>query len=371
MKTEHFIENAKEIFESISPNFLKAFGPWILKHPRYLFKYKKLLNTYKKTEQKRSEFMDRGTMVPPVLILSITSKCNLKCSGCLAFASGTVKKQVVDLDISEWKRIIREANDLGVFCYFIAGGEPFIFDGLLDICSTYKDRFFLIMTNGTAIREDHFKKIRKLSNVLVTVSVEGNKEITDKRRGSGVYEKVISSVEKLREIGVLFGISVTIERSNYEYWIKSLAMKKYLNMGVRLAFFFEYIPVDSNENDSKRVLKREERKKFREWINEFRKDNPVLIIHSPGDEERFGGCVSAGRGFAHITPQGDLTPCPVTEVSTHNITKGSLEKGLSSQLFKKIREREHLLETENSPCALAAHPEELNKILDEISSKEQ
>jgi molybdenum cofactor biosynthesis enzyme MoaA len=86
--------------------------------------------------------MERGIMVPPVLILSITSRCNLGCSGCLAYASGTVKDNTSNLKVSEWKGVIEEANDLGVFCYFIAGDEPFIFDGLLDICSTYKDRFF-------------------------------------------------------------------------------------------------------------------------------------------------------------------------------------------------------------------------------------
>lgn len=365
MSIENFVEKSRGVFEGISPNFLKAFGPWILKHPKYLFKYKKLLNAYKKSEQKRAEYMEKGIMVPPVLILSITSRCNLRCSGCLAYASGTVKDNPSNLEVSEWKRVIEEANDLGVFCYLIAGGEPFIFDGLLDICSAHKDSFFLIMTNGTAIRENHFKKIRKLSNVLVTVSIEGDKEITDKRRGKGVYEKVVHTLRKLKEIGVLFGVSVTVERSNYEYWIKSSALEIYLKMGVKLAFFFEHIPVDQDEKE--KVLTKEERKEFRKWITDFRNENPVLIVHSPGDEEKFGGCVSAGRGFAHVTPDGDLTPCPVTSASTHNVGRSSLEEALASPFFKEIRENEHLLESEDSPCALFSHPEALRKILDECS----
>ncbi|MFW6121531.1 MAG: SPASM domain-containing protein, partial [Petrotogales bacterium] len=188
-------------------------------------------------------------------------------------------------------------------------------------------------------------------------------------RGSGVYEKIVGSLERLKEIDVLFGISVTIERNNYEYWINSSALKNYLEMGVKIAFFFEHIPVDADGKDSEKVLTVDERNAFRAWINDFRKKYPILLIHSPGDEEKFGGCVSAGRGFAHITPQGNMTPCPVTSASTHNVLTESLKEALASDLFVKIREREHLLETDNSPCALAAHPEELQKILDEVKRK--
>lgn len=177
------------------------------------------------------------------------------------------------------------------------------------------------------------KKIRKLSNVLVTVSVEGDKEITDKRRGNGVYEKVVHTLRKLKEIGVLFGVSVTVERNNYEYWIKSSTLEKYLTMGVKLAFFFEHIPVDQDEKE--RFLVKEERKEFREWINGFRKEHSILMINSPGDEEKFGGCVSARRGFAHVTPDGNLTPCPVTSASTHNIGRSSLEEALASPFLRR------------------------------------
>ena len=95
---------------------------------------------------------------------------------------------------------------------------------------------FLIMTNETATREEYIKKIRKLSNVLVTVSVEGDKEITDKKRGKGVYERVVHTLRKLKEIAVLFGISVSIERNNYRYWIKSSALEKYLKWGLNWLF---------------------------------------------------------------------------------------------------------------------------------------
>ena len=152
--------------------------------------------------------------------------------------------------------------------------------------------------------------------------------------------------------------------------------------GIRAAVFIEYIPVmtslktdlnqntdnknDGNgwirQNDQALMLTEEERAKFRAQILRYRETKTIYIIHSPGDEEYFGGCVSAGRGFAHVTPSGDLTPCPVSNVATHNLTTKTLREGFASPLFRKIRESEHLLENEGTPCSLFAHPKEVEEL---------
>jgi len=116
------------------------------------------------------------------------------------------------------------------------------------------------------------------------------------------------------------------------------------------------------KNDHSLLLKSEERREFRAQILKIRSTKPIFIIHSPGDEEYFGGCVSAGRGFAHVTPAGDLTPCPVSNIATHNLINSTLREGLASSLFKEICKNEHLLETEGMPCALFDHPEEVSAL---------
>ena len=72
--------------------------------------------------------------------------------------------------------------------------------------------------------------------------------------------------------------------------------------------------------------------------------------------------MSVGRSFAHVTPIGDLTPCPTSNIATHNLIHSSLREGLASPLFKEICKNEHLLETEGMPCALFAHPEEISAL---------
>ena len=52
----------------------------------------------------------------------------------------------------------------------------------------------------------------------------------------------------------------------------------------------------------------------------------------------------------------------------HNVTKTSLSEALGSELFALIRENEHLLENGDGPCALFAHPKEIDALADEVGA---
>jgi MoaA/NifB/PqqE/SkfB family radical SAM enzyme len=341
-----------------------------------------------------------GIKVPPFLILSITPRCNLHCTGCYAAATGTTcneipKKSVQTkalLNWEQWHAVIKEAGELGVFGFVIAGGEPFLFPGLLKLCKEFKDRFFLILTNGTTLGKEEYASLKRLGNIAILVSIEGDSEFTNARRGQGVYEKAMNTLKQLSKIGVICGISATITRMNYKYWMKPENIDHLIEQGIRIGTFIEYIPLtpaleteseasnqcmpsciflpDSTDNvdnwdtdnDHELMLTPKEREIFRSQMLNYRATKSIYIVHSPGDEEFFGGCVSAGRGFAHITPAGDLTPCPISNIATHNLTTSTLREALASPLFKEIRENEHLLETEGMPCALFAHPKEVDAL---------
>ncbi len=373
-------EKVKNTFNQLDPNLTRVIFPWILRHPRYIMASKRLisgLNTAKKT---RAEHRANGLRVPPALIVSITNRCNLRCFGCYATAvgintmdnsNGNCKR--TELSQNQWRKIISDSSELGVFMFVIAGGEPFLFPGLIQLSQEFQDRLFLIVTNGTAISEEDFKLLKRTSNVAVVVSVEGDENVTNIRRGNGVYQKAIKAMKRLSKAGVVTGVSVTITRSNYEYWIDPKTINSYVKMGVRIGVFTEYIPTtptpDEDDNGGHELmLTNEQRSKFRSSVLKFRETKRIYLIHSPGDEEFFGGCVSAGRGFAHITPQGDLTPCPVSNIATHNLVDSTIKKGLASPLFQEIRENDHLLETEGMPCALFAHPKEVNELAKSVGA---
>ncbi len=379
------------------PSFFRISLPWAIRHPRYLLSAQHLYRAFNETVQHRKKLELDGLKVPPTLILSLTQQCNLSCLGCFAAAAGITchnggaeqkRKKKLQLDWTGWKSLVSEASELGVFCFFLAGGEPFLFPKLLDLCSEFKERCFIIFTNGTAIRENDFERLKHLSNTVIIVSIEGSQEVTDLRRGEGVYQKTSKTLKRLTKLGTPNGISATITRLNYKYWMNPEHIDNLIAQGIRAAVFIEYIPVmspletdckeNTNSNDAENqwlktndkdlMLTEEERAEFRAQILKYRETRPIYIIHSPGDEDHFGGCVSAGRGFAHVTPSGDLTPCPVSNVATHNITRATLREGFASSLFSKIRESEHLLENDGTPCSLFAHPKEVKELAESVGA---
>ena len=46
------------------------------------------------------------------------------------------------------------------------------------------------------------------------MSIEGEKEITDARRGAGVYDRLIANMDELHRRGLIFGASVTVTTQN-------------------------------------------------------------------------------------------------------------------------------------------------------------
>ncbi|MGB8031190.1 MAG: radical SAM protein [Terracidiphilus sp.] len=356
--------------KGIDPQLTRVLVPWVMQHRRYLAGFLRLARTVSHSSRVRARSLTRGVRVPPFLVLSVTSKCNLRCAGCYAGAVGTVTNAPAQpgLGLSEWRGVVDEAVRLGVMAFMIAGGEPFLLPGIAKLFRDYPDRLFLVFTNGTALRPSDYEILRRCTNTVVVVSLEGDRDLTDLRRGNGVFEKAMGSLDKLREAGILTGIAVTIGSANVEYWSQPENIDALIAHSGPLAMFIEQIPTGGYENGA--VLTEKERARFRQVVVEYRGrlTGGAYIIHSPGDEETLGGCVSAGRGFVHVNPSGDVTACPVSALATHNVRKSNLEEALASPLFAMIRENGHLLETEGHPCGLSAHAEELEKMAEGLGA---
>jgi MoaA/NifB/PqqE/SkfB family radical SAM enzyme len=385
----------KRTLDGIDPGLRRVLLPWALSRPSRYFALGRLVRGYRKAARARANALGKGLVVPPFMIVSITSKCNLDCAGCYAASSGirSEGRKGRGLGLSVWKRIISEACGVGVYSFILAGGEPFMYPGLLEVVGEFRDRVFIIVTNGTAISAEDMERLGKLTNVVVVVSIEGGHELTDARRGDGVYKKAMDTLKKLGELDVVTGISVTVSRLNCAYWMDGRNLDALEKLGIKLGVFIEYIPstpvhdasctADLSSSlcpsagqlkelyeagDDALALAPAARKALRRAMLDLRARRKLYIIHSPGDEEYFGGCVSAGRGFAHITPSGDLTPCPVSDIATHNVAGGSVREALASPLFSRIREDGSLLESGDSTCALAAHPEEVERLAREVGA---
>jgi MoaA/NifB/PqqE/SkfB family radical SAM enzyme len=354
----------------LDPRLARVFVPWVARHPRYLPGLVRLARAHEQTLRTRARAIAGGLEVPPFLVLSVTSKCNLRCSGCFAGNIGMVTgaPPSKSLVLDDWRRIVSEASALGVVAFVIAGGEPFLLPGIATLFEAFPDRLFLVFTNGTVLRPADYETLSRCANTAVVVSVEGDRDLTDHRRGTGVFDKALASLDRLRRAGVLTGISVTIGPQNVDYWSEPENIDGLIAHSGPLVFFIEQVPEAACQAES--LLTVEQRARFRQTVLAYRErtTGAAYIIHSPDDEEFFGGCISAGRGFAHVNPSGDVTACPMSALATHNLKTASVRDALASPFFEMIRKQGHLLDESEHPCGLSAHASELQKMADGLGA---
>jgi MoaA/NifB/PqqE/SkfB family radical SAM enzyme len=87
-------------------------------------------------------------------------------------------------------------------------------------------------------------------------------------------------------------------------------------------------------------------------MDSLRRRNRVLFVAVPGDEKQFGGCLAAGKGFVHISAEGNVEACPFAPYSDSNLRNMSLREALQSRLLKAIRDNQESLQEGQGGCAL-------------------
>ena len=94
----------------------------------------------RKASAKRRKAEDAGEHIPPFLIASITSQCNLHCAGCYSRCNhATVDAAPVrQMTAEEWLRVFGEADELGISFILQDGG--FLDDDHAGGCVLYEKR---------------------------------------------------------------------------------------------------------------------------------------------------------------------------------------------------------------------------------------
>ncbi|MDO4617123.1 MAG: radical SAM protein [Lachnospiraceae bacterium] len=346
--------------EKIVKNALKA----SLTNPRESVFMGKYALASKKAAEKRRAAEERGEHVPPFLIASITSSCNLHCAGCYSRANHACKDcapvdQLTDL---EWKKIFEEANELGVGFILLAGGEPFIRRDIIKIAAETPEILFPIFTNGTMVDEEYLKLFDRNRNLVPILSIEGGQETTDARRGKGVYDKLNTSMKRMKRAGVLFGASVTVTTENMKEVLSDTFVQQLYKQGAKAIIYVEFVPVTE---EAKHLAPGDKEREFirKELLRLRLKHDDMVLISFPGDEKTSGGCLAAGRGFFHINSHGGAEPCPFSPYSDLNVKEIGLKGAMNSPLFKEIQAQELLMEDHAGGCVLFERRDQVEAIL--------
>ena len=324
-----------------------------LKNPKESIFMTQFALSAKKATAKRAKSDAEGEHIPPFLITSITSSCNLHCAGCYSRCNeATVDTEPVkQLTSDEWGEIFDQATELGVSFILLAGGEPLLRRDVIEAAGKRRDILFPVFTNGTFINDRYFELFDNCRNLIPVLSIEGDREVTDARRGEGVYDKLISVMDELGRRDLIFGASITVTTENIRDISSRDFIKTLYDRGCKLAVFVEFVPVTE---DSKHLAPQDaDREYLKSEIRELRELYPDMIFLSfPGDEKATGGCIAAGRGFFHINSHGGAEPCPFSPYSDINVLDTSLRDAIHSKLFTALRDGDVLADDHDGGCVL-------------------
>jgi len=322
---------------------------WVaIKNPSQSFSFFRTIIWQGKAAKLRSKWKKQGYHIPPIIIFSITNQCDLQCKGCYAQIFHPSSKN--ELSIDKISGIIQEAAGLGISFFVVAGGEPFMRPEILDITENFPQIIFLLFTNGILINDELIVKFKEQKNVVPLISLEGDEKETDERRGKGIHEKLQVIIRKLKNNNIFFGVSLTLTKPTFDTLTNHQYIQDLVNLGCKFFLFIQYNSVE--EGTEALLLTKDQRNEVMNLINSFRAKFPALFIAVPWDEEEVGGCLSAGRGFVHISAEGDIEPCPFAPFSDSNLRKMSLMDALQSPLLKKIRENPEILIENEKGCVL-------------------
>ena len=95
-----------------------------IKRPNQALYFLRTVLNQRRSAKLRDSWSKEGIQVPPILILSVTNRCNLQCQGCYHQALRDTSKP--EMNEKELRSIITQGEELGVSFMVLAGGEPLV-----------------------------------------------------------------------------------------------------------------------------------------------------------------------------------------------------------------------------------------------------
>ncbi len=181
--------------------------------------------------QNRFAFMARlikdrisGKATPLVVVLNTTFRCNLRCGYCYG---QYFQRTDEDFTTVELLGLIDDLSKLGTRSITLGGGEPLLRQDIGQIIDRIKQHGIEcgMNTNGILIPQ-RLDMLRKID--MVTISIDGPKELNDRNRGDGSFEKIMAGLEAALAADIKVHTTTVLTKHNYQAidWIVDMARRK-------------------------------------------------------------------------------------------------------------------------------------------------
>lgn len=184
---------------------------------------------------------------PLMVIVEVTKKCNQKCKFCY---QATEETDVLELPNKLLRKIIDQAEEMGVFKIQYIGGEPLCRKDFIDILSYTSEKgiFVSFTSNGVYIDRviDRLREIKRLLPIQVSIHGDSEEFINQYEIGLKEWKKTIANCRLLKKYNLPFGIKTVISRLNYKNLLRSVEM--FNQIGAKTVTFLHLLPIGGGKN---------------------------------------------------------------------------------------------------------------------------
>jgi MoaA/NifB/PqqE/SkfB family radical SAM enzyme len=336
----------------VSPRLaMKAGYLWAFKGMRALGAYRRRLA--------------RGELFPPFLFLALTDACNLRCRGCWIETHGKPRTLCED-DI---RSIIASSKKQGSYFFTLLGGEPLLYPEWWEILKRNPDCYFQIITNGLLFDDEVVARLRRAGNVTPLVSIDGLAANNDRRRGEGVFDRVMAGLDRLRKAKLLYGVATTVTGPNMEEVLADDYVREFIRRGAIYLWYYVYRPVGANPSPEFCVAK-DQLIAMRRRLLQLRRKHPIILIDTYWNAAGEAVCPAArGLGF-HIGPGGGIEACPPLSFAAETVRDhgGDLFRTIDQSQF--LRGFQEFVAERTRGCVILERPGELAEFLRSMSARD-
>lgn len=297
----------------------------------YNFGFKGMLSV-----QRFKRELKKGKVFPPFLYISIINSCNLRCQGCWV----DVAAPQAMISFEDLNRLVVNAKKHGNTFFGILGGEPFMHPDLIRLLEAHPDCYFQIFTNGHFITDEVAAKLRQAGNATVLISIEGREIASDIRRGrKRVLNHTVNGLEACIRNRIITGVATSVCQSNFEELVREEWVDELIKWGVHYAWFHTYRPVGPDPKPEL-ALTPDQVLAVRRFGVEMRNSKSIGFVDAYWDDKGNALCPAAVGISHHISPWGDIEPCPIIQFANESITDndGDIYKTMTeSRLLEDFR----------------------------------
>lgn len=162
-----------------------------------------------------SELRLDGNGAPIWLLLELTYKCPLKC----AFCSNPTNLDDLDNELStdEWKKVIRDAKNMGSMQIGFSGGEPTLRKDLEELVEEANNLGYYtnLITSGIGLTTKRLERLKKAGLRHIQLGMQSSEPMTTHSlSGVDCFDKKIKIAKEIKRLGFPMVLNVPISKIN-------------------------------------------------------------------------------------------------------------------------------------------------------------